>query len=764
MIAQILDEANDNDGVNFRKPANWHHSRCSKFDPLILFTQQRSLCAAVVDVMVGAPPVARSQRDGVWAFSEGCRHAAVARPDGSVDVFDMTAGARVVERFAGSPTASGRPSTLAISHKRSRSAFTVATGTPGGDVSVAGRVVTALDGGSVAALVFSDSGLLVCGGADKQVIRVNAETGKVIQRFSIARDHRNTLSSLAVSADGKKAAACSQNISLLDIASGKTVRSFSGHASPITASFFSSNDTRLVTGTMEDQFLYIWDAADEESNTVAEGKSPSSAKKQKRRKKNSRLHPIHTLIAPEQGVRSISVTDNRDGGYSFAAVLKSGVVAVWSKWESGKNASTKSDCTIYPFAEDNAQAAPSVHGAGFLSYGILSVLYGSSLKPQVHSVALEDMAETQHLPKPCSDNLLISHNAPLRTGQVPGIGRSAIDVAQAEVEAPEAITASVTGNTRLPNGEVVPRRKREKRKSESTDAGVGEEGKEEGKEAFSDDEEHPESSSGSDSEAGADEEGDDGEEPTLHERLGAIGVSSGKSDEVLVPVGKSEVKKTLDSRAEVILQAVSSKDEKLLNSVLYQKHPPLVVRATVRQLPSKVASESLLEILVAKLRREPRHVIDIIPWIQTILSEHASALINRRKSSALCDLMDTVTKRNQTLDALNRLEGRLELVVAQANRASSFMKTNLNHAKPQVEYVERVKDRNAKMDDSDEDDEEEASGDTSSDEESGEDSDDATEEMEVVNAGGKGNPAKAGPEMNGHLDSGDDMNSDSSSG
>lgn len=684
--------------------------------------------------MVGAPQFANSRAGAIWALSEDGSHAAVARADGGVDVFDLSAGGRVSDRFGASSGSTSRPATLAISQKRGRSSFTVATGSASGDVFLSGEPVCNL-AGRICGIAFSESALFAAGGAEKQVIRLDAGTKKILQRYSVAKEHRSALSSFAVSSNAKTMAACSQTISLLDVETGKSLRSFSGHPSPITSSAFFADDTRLVTGSKEDDFLQVWDTTDRSSEVAL------SASKKKKRKRNSSM-PLHTLLAPESGVRSIAVGSNGDEKYSVAALLKSGSVAVWSQWApDAKRKAPKSNCVIHPVEPDSDAAAPPVYSVGFSSDGRLFVVFGNSLKPDVYWADEHAEQESLFLPKAASENLLVSKHAPLRSGQVPGLEGGVADRAVAEGSAPEAINASATEHAR---GSPKKRGKKKKVSPANGAGGVGTDSEKEG-------------------ESAQESEGEDADnEPTIRERLSALGVNDAGSKSASME-DQDKSGKSLDSRAEVIMQAVSSKDSKLLDSVLYQRYTSVVVGATVRQLPVNVATDTLLSVLVERLKQKSRRAPEIMPWIQAVISEHAGALISQPKSRAMYELRDTVTKRNQTLDALNRLEGRLGLVVAQADRAAKCRKEGMWMTTPQVEYVERVRKegKDVEMDSSDEDDsgdEEDVASHSSSDEDSGEE-----EGMDVVGAKGGRKSSKGKPASNGHKPAADDMDSASES-
>lgn len=634
--------------------------------------------------MVGGAPVAGT--DGVWAFASDYCSAAVARPDGSVDVFNVSAGARVSERIPGAPSAGGTPSALAITGKRERTSYLVATGTNGGHLSVGSNVVKLMNSGKVAALEYSEPGLFVCGGTDKSVVLLHSETGSILKRYSIASDHRGNLSALAVSSDAKRIAVCSQNISVIDVESAKKTQGLAGHASPVTAAKFFANDTRLATGSIDQQHIFIWDVSPQLSSHPSSAEVKSSGRK-KRKRKSITQRTLHTLIAPEQGVRRIDIHEAESGTVSIVALLKSGTVAVWLNCKiNPTEPSTKSSTIIYPCPETSERRASSVHGVIFVDKDHISVVYGSTLKPQAFKLNIRTASDVLYLPKPSANNLLISRTSSLREGQVSEIGASAIEAARAESNALEAVAKGTKGILKLSSTTEPPtrRRKREKLKTEDTN------GLPNGTSKADESDDDSVDSSENEHESDADDVVD--VEPTLSEKLKTLGVSDvamkNPSARHFEPIEASG-DESMDSRVEVIMQALNMKDNRLLNSVISSKIDYSSIVATVRKLPASKATGELLDTLEAKVEQNPRKALLLVPWIRAILCEHATALISRPKSEAMRSLTDSIVKRNETLDSLSRLEGRLQLMVSQTIRTRAWNKQNLKSAIPQFEYVER---------------------------------------------------------------------------
>lgn len=666
---------------------------------------------------------ALAQGAGAWATGAAGTLVAVARADGAVDAFHALTAARA-PAIAPLPPRGGRPTALALGDG------VVAAGTEAGFVVVNGEVVAVLEGGRVAGVACCDRGVVAVGGGAKEVLVI--KSGESVARASLAKEHRGPLSAMAAAAAGSRVVVCSQNITLVDTVSGKTLRKYSGHPSPVSAVCMFPGDQRFVTGCSGDQFLFVWDAS-LEGPVELPASSSASATKSKKRRKTATFGALNTLIAPQSGVRALCVDAREVGSVSCAAILASGAVAVWRNWaEKGASSPTKATFIVHPSPMNSVLAPPPVFTVAFPEVGVLSIVYGTSLKPEVHAIRLHATdKEELALPALAPGGLLAAKSGkdgkPRKTptGLVTAVGNlAALDAGVPE--ASKASAAPVSKKTKKAKSAV----------TEDADADMEDQGD---SDASEEDEEEM--------------EGEDGAEPTLQQKLAALGVGrdraaqGGDTDALQSRVANFGTSgKGLDSRAKVIEQAIRSKDSNLFDTTIDGNMPRKSIVATVQRIPSDVAAGPLLDMLVLRLTQSPGRAGSLLPWVKEIVTEHAGALISRPGNKALKSLMDVVTTRTQTLDALTRLEGRLELVVAQANRISTRKHAGLAQAEPGVEYVEGVGEQDAVSDDesdsdSDEDDsgEEDETGDFTNSGESSEmedsDEDDADIEMSNADAG-----------------------------
>lgn len=226
---------------------------------------------------------------------------------------------------------------------------------------------------------------------------------------------------------------------------------------------------------------------------------------------------------------------------------------------------------------------------------------------------------------------------------------------------------------------------------------------------------------GEKSESAGEEDEDDDLEPSIQQKLLELGVTPHSSGVKLPRLGVPEVgageKTVLGSRVSVLMQAVQTQDSDLFDRTIRKLQSKPLIRETVERLPSYMATGALLDMLVDRLRQFPGQAEVLILWIREILFEHTGALISKGQNEALIALTSIARERAQALEGLTRLEGRLALVVNQAERLRRHVKYRAtNDAVPEAEYEEEAgsygeEDSNG----------EESSGDSQSEEDDGED-------------------------------------------
>eukprot|EP01147_Barroeca_monosierra_P000590 gene590-3904_t len=144
----------------------------------------------------------------------------------------------------------------------------------------------------------------------------------------------------------------------------------------------------------------------------------------------------------------------------------------------------------------------------------------------------------------------------------------------------------------------------------------------------------------------------------------------------------------------MLLQALNSGDQALLDECLSSSNER-VVKATVARLPMK-AVVPFFKKIVHKLEARPSRALSLLLWVRSILSAHTSHLITLPGlSGILKDLYGMAEARLAALPSLSRLSGRLDLLLAQAdrlNRADSELAAADDEIIPLSVYIEPDED------------------------------------------------------------------------
>lgn len=283
----------------------------------------------------------------------------------------------------------------------------------------------------------------------------------------------------------------------------------------------------------------------------------------------------------------------------------------------------------------------------FSKVGVLDIVYGSALKPTVFSVKLAEVEDEIVLP-PCATDVLVTKASQQRkTRKAKGVEGSSVPAMQ------QAEEQDVNG------GSI----------DEAADDGDTED-TDDGKRDHEDD--------------------DDDDEPSIQQKLLALGISQGDPHVAAVggfpkPGGDKSI---LGSRVNVLMQAIRAQDQSLFDETIEKMKDLKLIRTTVERLPQSVAAEDLLDMLVDRLQRYPTKADKLVRWIREVLMEHTGALMSQKRNKALVALVEIVNERTQALEGLSRLQGRLELVVTRAEKMKRAGTTMTGDAVPKAEYEE----------------------------------------------------------------------------
>jgi len=152
----------------------------------------------------------------------------------------------------------------------------------------------------------------------------------------------------------------------------------------------------------------------------------------------------------------------------------------------------------------------------------------------------------------------------------------------------------------------------------------------------------------------------DQNEMTLQEKLESLGITVPDTS-----LGKKTKVPKADSMLSVLVQAIHTKDNLLLESCL-EITDPVVVKNTVQKLPATHVLP-FLQLVVEKFQSKPSRM-ELLVWIRSVLMHHTSYLISQSNiAKSLAGLYVTVDNRVSAFPHFLKLSGRLELLLSQIN-------------------------------------------------------------------------------------------------
>lgn len=339
---------------------------------------------------------------------------------------------------------------------------------------------------------------------------------------------------------------------------------------------------------------------------------------------------VYTFLTPTAGIRGLAVDTREQVGLTFGAIGNRGV-AVWRNWVGKSSDSVSEADTII------SNKSASIHYCCWTQKGILTTIRGAMLKPNFCALDIRK-----------------------QSGEM--------------ITLPELEPAGLLATTSIKLEEI---KERERKRLKARDGKVAspDNGDADGKHLVAEMEAMEES----------DDDDEDEGEATLQERLAQLGVSQGA--EATEAGGTSNTKhKSAETLVSVFTQAVDTQDRALFDQILYSSHTSPMIQQTVERMQPSLAIGKFFQALVERFVQSPIHTRKITTWIREVLTTHASLLMSQPNNKSLRLLKDTIKRRVESLESLTRLEGRLELVLAQAER---IKRTRVSVGKaPIVEYTE----------------------------------------------------------------------------
>jgi U3 small nucleolar RNA-associated protein 5 len=124
------------------------------------------------------------------------------------------------------------------------------------------------------------------------------------------------------------------------------------------------------------------------------------------------------------------------------------------------------------------------------------------------------------------------------------------------------------------------------------------------------------------------------------------------------------------SLSTLLQQALQSKDNAMLEYCLRARDVKVIAN-TIKRV-SSVKILELLEILVLKFEKSPGRCARLCPWMRSILLHHTAYLMTQPDLvQSLSALYQILENRLKVHDALQKLSGRLSLVIGQIHESSA---------------------------------------------------------------------------------------------
>ncbi|TMW56328.1 hypothetical protein Poli38472_006338 [Pythium oligandrum] len=510
--------------------------------------------------------------------------------------------------------------------------------------------------GAINDVAFNSQGnLLYSCSSDKNVLEWNVKDGSVARKFRCGSEGAQKV---AVSPEDEILAVGGTAIRTFDLSSGKKARKLvAGLSSAVNQLRFSQCKRYLFSATIGGRFVNMYDLSNAENDEpVVNFSMPSSSA---------------SLF-----VRTKSAKKKAD--VLLGAVSTTGSLFVWN--HKYKVSSAKTTKPVAPDAKSGATAGVLVAelGQDENEQSQITVVRGSTAKPAFEKLSLLD--DQQQLVSelafaPISEHLLLG------------------DKESAQKKQKVLAEAAEKEKTHIPA--LAERSGLAKAKDVVDASGEFDELRDE------------------------DEDEEDGEGAlSLAERVEALRervendlaaeMVRVDADATANRVGPSE-RPDASSLSSLLEQALQSKDNAMLEYCLRTRDAKVIAN-TIKRVSSVKVLE-LLDILVLKFEKSPGRCARLCPWIRSILLHHTAYLMTQPDLvQSLSALYQILENRLKVHDALQKLSGRLSLVIGQIHEASYQQQTGEGDAEgdaPRAKIVYKEDDETDQQEDEEDDDEEE---------------------------------------------------------
>lgn len=598
------------------------------------------------------------------SFDKNGRFLALLTPDGRLKLWDCTVGSLKHEYTSPSHLSTSctclrwsrtSRSTIVQKRKKQKTARhgtdtdvdSIALGTSSGEVLVynvtAGEVNQRLEGGHdcrINDVCWSedDSTLYSCSN-DKHITEWNTENGR---RKCKWKADKHEVRCIQLGPQGNTLLSAGRSIKLWNLETKETLKKFTGHATPVIHLMFipsslshDSNANHIPSNGISGNYFISGAEQDRVMNIWYV---------------NLDTHDKNALVSLSLTDEPIAVDvirhSSRDKPVHIAVVSKAGQIHIFEySLNGGGKKPLKPTRTIQLTCSGKKDGTPSpisvmcIHLLAEAEPSAL-IAYGSTVKPQFETLAYSTMEEHTCLIRENTSNLLLS-NGSRETFQV--------DKGQSSFK---GVTTLGPGNMTLATPTMADEEEQIKTKGKRSSEGT----------------ERP-------------------EEQSIEDRLKAINTASSETQR-----RKRGGPPTADSLVQMLIQALHSQDNNLLEDVLWQGgKKESVMKNTIKKLPVNLSIPFLTE-LVHKIQAMPWRGVHLTLWIKHVLSVHMAYLMT------VPDLVDSLSglyammeSRVSIFSKLCKLQGRLDLMLSQVD-SQSYNNADNEVPGPSVVYQEEDSD------------------------------------------------------------------------
>ncbi|XP_008223261.1 PREDICTED: uncharacterized protein LOC103323078 [Prunus mume] len=604
-------------------------------------------------------------RDLLTAFSPSLDLFAISSGDGRIKIWDTVKGqvqtefTDIVSSEDTSIYAKRERGHLSVDYtcmkwfsserkkKRKLGCSLLVLGTGGGDVLAldvsAGQLKWRLNdchAGGVSSISFPrNASCIYTAGADGMICEIDALTGNLLGKFKAST---KAISSMSVSFDGKILATAAAQMKIFNLSDHKKIQKFSGHPGAVRCMIFSEDGKYILSSAVGERYIAVWN--------IGGGKKQSAS---------AVLAMEHPAVFVDS--RCIDSGEVGDIGLSVLAISEVGVCYFWfgKNIEELRNAkptriSVSSEVILTKTQKGAVTTifAAVLQGIVKAASGQIFVAYGLPVKPLfqkilVHSgTDIELSSSHDGVLLPMSQSLVKS-----KKGQNVQNRVIALDRANAE-------------DALLPIPKIFDSHEKKKRHEKLSF------GKDEVMAALDN----------SGSHAGLMKSKDDMVEfeadtaaICMEDRLRSLGILSKADDLTINSTLNSATFKSID---------------------LQTNMPQKKMRAAVLSLEPSDACK-LLGVLVAMWQTRSSSGNYVLPWIYSILVNHSHHIMSQEPETQMLSSLLKVTKsRGAAIQPLLQLSGRLQLVMAQIDKATHTKTQVLSHENQMDESEDEDEDVN----------------------------------------------------------------------